>query len=94
MNFREILQEERSSAWDTMRRENRRVAAASWGDQPPPKPTRPATNLTGIDHVTPLIFVYIFLYHTHIVFYIVFFYLQEWIQHLCRVSERLHKRTL
>ncbi|XP_013149306.1 PREDICTED: focal adhesion kinase 1-like [Papilio polytes] len=26
----EILQEERSTAWDTMRRENRRVAAASW----------------------------------------------------------------
>ncbi|GBP47045.1 Focal adhesion kinase 1 [Eumeta japonica] len=43
----EILQEERSTAWDTMRRENRRVAAASWGDEPPPKPTRPATNLTG-----------------------------------------------
>ncbi|XP_077283384.1 protein tyrosine kinase 2 Fak isoform X2 [Arctopsyche grandis] len=47
--LQEILQEERSSAWDTMRRENRRVAAASWGDQPPPKPTRPATNLTGVD---------------------------------------------
>ncbi|CAH0717842.1 unnamed protein product, partial [Brenthis ino] len=43
----EILQEERNTAWDTMRRENRRVAAASWGDDPPPKPERPATNLTG-----------------------------------------------
>ncbi|CAK1591136.1 unnamed protein product [Parnassius mnemosyne] len=41
----EILQEERSSAWDTMRRENRRVAAASWGDEPPPKPERPPANL-------------------------------------------------
>ncbi|XP_053618435.1 focal adhesion kinase 1-like isoform X15 [Plodia interpunctella] len=45
----EILQEERSSAWDTMRRENRRVAAASWGDDPPPKPTRPPTNLSAVD---------------------------------------------
>ncbi|KAL0861557.1 hypothetical protein ABMA27_009064 [Loxostege sticticalis] len=42
----EILQEERNTAWDTMRRENRRVAAASWGDEPPPKPSRPPTNLT------------------------------------------------
>ncbi|XP_045761953.1 focal adhesion kinase 1 isoform X2 [Maniola jurtina] len=42
----EILQEERNTAWDTMRRENRRVAAASWGDEPPPKPSRPSTNLT------------------------------------------------
>ncbi|XP_013181827.1 PREDICTED: focal adhesion kinase 1 isoform X2 [Papilio xuthus] len=41
----EILQEERSTAWDTMRRENRRVAAASWGDDPPPKPSRPPANL-------------------------------------------------
>ncbi|XP_068625168.1 focal adhesion kinase 1 [Battus philenor] len=41
----EILQEERSTAWDTMRRENRRVAAASWGDEPPPKPSRPAANV-------------------------------------------------
>ncbi|XP_059055965.1 uncharacterized protein LOC131849853 [Achroia grisella] len=40
----EILQEERNSAWDTMRRENRRVAAASWGDEPPPKPSRPHAN--------------------------------------------------
>ncbi|XP_049879797.1 focal adhesion kinase 1 isoform X3 [Pectinophora gossypiella] len=45
----EILQEERNTAWDTMRRENRRVAAASWGDEPPPKPSRPATNLTAAD---------------------------------------------
>ncbi|XP_060807094.1 focal adhesion kinase 1 isoform X3 [Amyelois transitella] len=45
----EILQEERSSAWDTMRRENRRVAAASWGDEPPPKPSRPQTNLTAVE---------------------------------------------
>ncbi|XP_037032319.1 focal adhesion kinase 1 isoform X2 [Bradysia coprophila] len=39
----EILQEERSSDNDTMRRENRRVAAMSWGagdDMPPPKPSR------------------------------------------------------
>lgn len=43
----EILQEERSNALDAMRRENRRVAAASWGEQPPPKPSRPNTNLTG-----------------------------------------------
>ncbi|XP_026332711.1 focal adhesion kinase 1 isoform X5 [Hyposmocoma kahamanoa] len=43
----EILQEERNTAWDTMRRENRRVAAASWGDEPPPKPTRPNANLAG-----------------------------------------------
>ncbi|XP_045505349.1 focal adhesion kinase 1 isoform X4 [Colias croceus] len=49
----EILQEERSTAWDTMRRENRRVAAASWGDQPPPKPTRPANNLTPAESSTP-----------------------------------------
>ncbi|CAG5055087.1 unnamed protein product [Parnassius apollo] len=41
----EVLQEERSSAWDTMRRENRRVAAASWGDEPPPKPSRPPAHL-------------------------------------------------
>ncbi|KAI5638402.1 protein tyrosine kinase domain-containing protein [Phthorimaea operculella] len=45
----EILQEERNTAWDTMRRENRRVAAASWGDEPPPKPSRPSTNLTAAD---------------------------------------------
>ncbi|CAG4939517.1 unnamed protein product [Colias eurytheme] len=49
----EILQEERSTAWDTMRRENRRVAAASWGDHPPPKPTRPANNLTPAESSTP-----------------------------------------
>ncbi|XP_028163940.1 focal adhesion kinase 1-like isoform X2 [Ostrinia furnacalis] len=42
----DILHEERNTAWDTMRRENRRVAAASWGDEPPPKPSRPPTNLT------------------------------------------------
>ncbi|XP_026728221.1 focal adhesion kinase 1 isoform X2 [Trichoplusia ni] len=41
----EILQEERSSAWDTMRRENRRVAAASFSEEPPPKPQRPANNI-------------------------------------------------
>ncbi|XP_053618421.1 focal adhesion kinase 1-like isoform X4 [Plodia interpunctella] len=49
----EILQEERSSAWDTMRRENRRVAAASWGDDPPPKPTRPPTNLSAAVDANP-----------------------------------------
>lgn len=43
--FSEILQEERNTAWDTMRRENRRVAAASWGEEAPPKPTRPNPNL-------------------------------------------------
>lgn len=35
--------EERSSDNETMRRENRRVAAMSWGagdDMPPPKPAR------------------------------------------------------
>ncbi|KAJ0171489.1 hypothetical protein K1T71_013039 [Dendrolimus kikuchii] len=47
--YHEILQEERNTAWDTMRRENRRVAAASWGDEPPPKPSRPPTNLTAAD---------------------------------------------
>lgn len=51
----EILQEERNTAWDTMRRENRRVAAASWGDEPPPKPERPATNLTGGTHTSTLV---------------------------------------
>ncbi|XP_062530307.1 focal adhesion kinase 1 isoform X7 [Bombyx mori] len=45
----EILQEERNTAWDTMRRENRRVAAASWGEQPPPKPSRPHTNLNAAE---------------------------------------------
>ncbi|CAK1543432.1 unnamed protein product [Leptosia nina] len=44
----EILQEERSTAWDTMRRENRRVAAASWGEHAPPKPCRPATDLSAV----------------------------------------------
>lgn len=41
--FSEILMEERSSDNETMRRENRRVAAMSWGagdDMPPPKPAR------------------------------------------------------
>lgn len=42
----EIYQEERNTAWDTMRRENRRVAASSWGEEAPPKPSRPQTNLT------------------------------------------------
>ncbi|XP_055694399.1 focal adhesion kinase 1 isoform X2 [Lutzomyia longipalpis] len=39
----EILMEERLSDCETMRRENRRVAAMSWGagdDNPPPKPAR------------------------------------------------------
>ncbi|CAB3249723.1 unnamed protein product [Arctia plantaginis] len=49
----EILQEERSSAWDTMRRENRRVAAASFSDEPPPKPQRPANNVPGDTSSTP-----------------------------------------
>ena len=43
----EILQEERSSAWETMRRENRRVAAGSFSDDPPPKPQRPSNNIAG-----------------------------------------------
>lgn len=41
--FSEILMEERLSDCETMRRENRRVAAMSWGagdDNPPPKPAR------------------------------------------------------
>lgn len=41
--YSEILGEERVSDCETMRRENRRVAAMSWGagdDLPPPKPTR------------------------------------------------------
>ncbi|XP_063897648.1 focal adhesion kinase 1 isoform X5 [Helicoverpa armigera] len=45
----EILQEERSSAWETMRRENRRVAAASFSEEPPPKPQRPANNIAVSD---------------------------------------------
>ncbi|KAJ8710779.1 hypothetical protein PYW08_009294 [Mythimna loreyi] len=45
----EILQEERSSAWETMRRENRRVAAASFSDEPPPKPQRPSNNIAVSD---------------------------------------------
>lgn len=42
MFFSEILLEERVSDCETMRRENRRVAAMSWGadETPPPKPTR------------------------------------------------------
>lgn len=44
MNFREILSEEKVSDSETMRRENRRIAAMSWGggesDEPPPKPSR------------------------------------------------------
>lgn len=41
--YSEILMEERSSDNETMKRENRRVAAMSWGagdDMPPPKPAR------------------------------------------------------
>ncbi|XP_038218611.1 focal adhesion kinase 1 [Zerene cesonia] len=49
----EILQEERSTAWDTMRRENRRVAAASWGDLPPPKPCRPHNHLAPAESSSP-----------------------------------------
>ncbi|KAJ8710098.1 hypothetical protein PYW07_009464 [Mythimna separata] len=48
----EILQEERSSAWETMRRENRRVAAASFSDEPPPKPQRPSNNIA-VSDTTP-----------------------------------------
>ncbi|XP_045523856.1 focal adhesion kinase 1 isoform X6 [Pieris brassicae] len=48
----EILQEERSTAWDTMRRENRRVAAASWGEHAPPKPCRPTTDLSAVGDAT------------------------------------------
>lgn len=52
--FREILLEEKVSDSETMRRENRRIAAMSWGggnemdgDQPPPKPSRtPMTDST------------------------------------------------
>lgn len=41
--YSEILLEERVSDCETMRRENRRVAAMSWGagdETPPPKPAR------------------------------------------------------
>ncbi|XP_050552590.1 focal adhesion kinase 1 isoform X5 [Spodoptera frugiperda] len=47
----EILQEERSSAWETMRRENRRVAAGSVSEEPPPKPQRPSNNIPVSDNV-------------------------------------------
>ncbi|CAH1640658.1 unnamed protein product [Spodoptera littoralis] len=47
----EILQEERSSAWETMRRENRRVAAGSVSEEPPPKPQRPSNNIPVTDNV-------------------------------------------
>lgn len=43
--FSEILLEERVSDCETMKRENRRVAAMSWNvgdDLPPPKPSRAA----------------------------------------------------
>ncbi|XP_061380545.1 focal adhesion kinase 1 isoform X2 [Danaus plexippus] len=54
----EILQEERNTAWDTMRRENRRVAAASWGDDPPPKPSRqPHTHAPGTDSGGPQTYI-------------------------------------
>lgn len=48
---REILLEEKVSDSETMRRENRRIAAMSWGggdsDEPPPKPSRtPMTDST------------------------------------------------
>ncbi|XP_041980788.1 focal adhesion kinase 1 isoform X2 [Aricia agestis] len=45
----EILQEERNSAWDTMRRENRRVAAASATADAPPKPERPPAALSAVE---------------------------------------------
>ncbi|GFQ81744.1 hypothetical protein TNCT_18981 [Trichonephila clavata] len=42
--LREILEDERTQVEDTLRRENRRVQAMSWGssssDEPPPKPLR------------------------------------------------------
>ncbi|XP_015917953.1 focal adhesion kinase 1 [Parasteatoda tepidariorum] len=42
--LREILEDERTQVEDTLKRENRRVQAMSWGssgsDEPPPKPTR------------------------------------------------------
>lgn len=50
INFREILLEEKLSDSETMKRENRRIAAMSWGagdgDDPPPKPSR--TPMTGL----------------------------------------------
>ena len=51
INCREILLEEKVSDSETMRRENRRIAAMSWGggesDEPPPKPSRtPMTDST------------------------------------------------
>lgn len=54
--FSEILLEERVSDCETMKRENRRVAAMSWNvgdDLPPPKPLRGGQpgNYTIIDHM-------------------------------------------
>lgn len=51
MVHREILSEEKLSDSETMKRENRRIAAMSWGggegDEPPPKPSRtPMTDST------------------------------------------------
>lgn len=44
IHYSEIYTEERSAAQETMRRENRRLAAMSWGScdevPPPPKPSR------------------------------------------------------
>lgn len=54
--FSEILLEERSNGRCTMDRENRRVAAMSWGggdELPPPKPARvPITGRIGYEYLT------------------------------------------
>lgn len=64
--FSEILLEERVSDCETMKRENRRVAAMSWGagdDTPPPKPNRvPQTDSSsflsvGESSVTPQTYI-------------------------------------
>ncbi|XP_053980270.1 focal adhesion kinase 1 isoform X2 [Hylaeus volcanicus] len=50
----EILLEEKHQQQETMKRENRRVQAMSWGadDVPPPKPSRQPQNSTDQSHLT------------------------------------------
>ncbi|XP_076239601.1 protein tyrosine kinase 2 Fak isoform X2 [Calliopsis andreniformis] len=50
----EILLEEKHQQQETMKRENRRVQAMSWGadDVPPPKPSRQPQNTTDQSHLT------------------------------------------
>ncbi|XP_015607208.1 focal adhesion kinase 1 isoform X11 [Cephus cinctus] len=53
-NLHEILLEEKHQQQETMRRENRRVQAMSWGadDVPPPKPSRQPQNATDQTQLT------------------------------------------